>query len=95
MKIEKKHWIIIAVVVILIALWYFFLRKKPATTSKYAGMYGSFGNESGFEGINSLDASLPMIGRKSDESNMLDGGSGTGSGGWTKTKHKIKGVTNI
>ena len=96
MKIEKKHWIIIAVVVILIALWYFFLRKKT-TTSNYAGMYGSFGNESGYKGIDSLDASLPMIGRESnyDESNMVDGGSGTGSGGWTKTKHKIKGVTNI
>lgn len=99
MKIEKKHWIIIAVVVILIALWYFFLRKKTTTTSKYAGVYGSFGNESGFDTqgkVNSLDANLPMIGRSSDESNMLDGGSGTGGGGgWTKSKHKIKGVTNI
>lgn len=50
MKIEKKHLIIIAVVVILIALWYFFLRKKTTTTSKYAGMYGSFGNESNWVG---------------------------------------------
>lgn len=48
MKIEKKHWIIIAIVVILIALWYFFMKKKP-TTSNYAGMYGSFGNESNFK----------------------------------------------
>lgn len=75
MKIEKKHWIIIAVVATLIALWYFFLRNK-STTSKYAGVYGSFGNESGYAGIygsfgnesnfdkiNSLDANLPMIGR--------------------------------
>ena len=53
MKIEKKHWIIIAVVVILIALWYFFLRKKT-TTSNYAGMYGSFGNESNYAGKNWL-----------------------------------------
>ena len=51
MKIEKKHWIIIAIVVILIALWYFFIRKKTATTtSKYAGTYGSFGNESNWIG---------------------------------------------
>ncbi len=49
MKIENKHWIIIAIVVILIALWYFFIKKKPATTSNYAGMYGSFGNESNFK----------------------------------------------
>lgn len=64
MKIEKKHWIIIAIVVILIALWYFFLRKKStSTTSGYAGMYGSFGNESGYD--SRLDAALPMIGRES------------------------------
>ncbi len=50
MKIEKKHWIIIAIVVVLIALWYFFMKKKPATTSNYAGMYGSFGNESNWLG---------------------------------------------
>lgn len=49
MKIEKKHWIIIAIVVILIVLWYFFMRKKTTTTSKYAGVYGSIGNESNFK----------------------------------------------
>ena len=75
MKIEKKHWIIIAIVVILIVLWYFFMRKKATTTSKYAGTYGSFGNESGFDTqqrkvVDSLDSTLPMIGRESNYSTI-------------------------
>ena len=50
MKLEKKHYVIIAVVVAIIAVWYFFLRKKTTTTSKYAGEFGSFGNESNWVG---------------------------------------------
>jgi len=64
MKLEKKHYVIIAVVIAIIAVWYFFLRKKTTTTtSKYAGEFGSFGNESGYsERLAILDANLPMIG---------------------------------
>jgi len=48
MNITKKQWTIIGVVIVVaILVWYFFLRKKKATSS-YAGVYGSFGNESGF-----------------------------------------------
>lgn len=64
MKLEKKHWIMIAIaIVVLIALWHFFLRKKT-TTSSYAGVYGFFGNESGYD-MAELDKNLPMIGTES------------------------------
>ena len=46
-NITKKQWIIILVVVAIL-VWYFFIFKKKKTTSSYAGVYGSFGNESGF-----------------------------------------------
>lgn len=49
MKIEKKHWIIVGVVAVIILVWYFFLRKKKSATSSYAGVYGSFGNESAYD----------------------------------------------
>ena len=38
---------------------------------------------------------MPIFSKKEKSSNMVDGGSGTTKGGWTKTKNKIKGVTNI
>lgn len=85
MKIEKKHWIIIAIVVILIAVWYFFLRKKSTTTSKYAGVYGSIGNESGFD--SRLDEALPMIGR---ESNYHDTTGGESTIGKARPKGVLK-----
>jgi hypothetical protein len=49
MKLEKKHWIIIGIVGVIILVWYFFLRKKKSSTSNYAGVYGSFGNESSYD----------------------------------------------
>ena len=60
MKLEKKHWMIIGVVVAIIIVWHFFFKKKKTESSYdpnlliyggesgYAGVYGSFGNESGY-----------------------------------------------